>query len=198
MSTLPLQANFQGWVLPLQGIKAASTSLQDASQFLKKPTKKGLLVHIAVQSAVIDQNQCPIAIESLLQEFDGVFVTPAGLPPIKGHAHQTNLKGGTQPVCQRPYRYPYYQKIEIGKIVIELLEAGSIRNSQSPFATLVLLVRKTDGSWCICVDYRALNQATIKDKYPISVIDELLDELHGASLFSKLDLRSGYHQIILK
>ena len=172
--------------------------MQDASQFLKKPTKKGLLVHIAVQSAVIVQNQCPVAIESLLQEFDGVFVTPAGLPPIKGHAHQTNLKGGTQPVCQRPYRYPYYQKIEIGKIVIELLEAGSIRNSQSPFATLVLLVRKAYGSWCICVDYRALNQATIKDKYPISVIDELLDELHGASLFSKLDLRSGYHQIILK
>lgn len=140
----------------------------------------------------------PPQITQLLANFSHVFESSTILPPRRFHDHSIPLQPNTGPVSVWPYRYPYYQKYENGKIVQELLQSGLIRPSNSPFSSPILLVKKADGGWQFCVDYRALNNITIKDKCPIPVIDELLDELHSAKFYSKLDLRSRYHQIWVK
>jgi hypothetical protein len=99
------------------------------------------------------------------------------------------------PVNARPYHYSPQHKIEIEDQVQKLLQAGLITHSHSPFASPVLLVKKKDGSWRFCIDYRKLNDITIKNRFPMPVIEEILDELAGAQFFTKLDMRSGYHQV---
>lgn len=122
----------------------------------------------------------PEDICKLLQDYEVVFYEAKGLPPTRTWDHHIPLIPGAQPVDTRPYRYPHHQKDEIEKMVGEMLTAGIIRPNQSPFASPTLIVRKGDGTWQLCVDYRALNKLTMKDKFPIPIIDELLHELHGA------------------
>ncbi|XP_061343150.1 uncharacterized protein LOC133289269 [Gastrolobium bilobum] len=137
----------------------------------------------------------PQVIDALLSRFIMLFDSPSQLPPPRPTDHRIPLLEGSQAVNVRPYRYPYFQKKKIECVTSEMLAAGIVRDSTSPFSSPVLLVRKKDGSWHFCTDYRALNAITQRDRFPISTVDELIDELHGACCFSKLDLRSGYHQI---
>lgn len=136
-----------------------------------------------------------VEVKSMLDKYEDVFAMPTALPPKRSHDHKIPLIAGANPVNIRPYRHPPNQKDAIELMVKELLDAGVIRASHSPFSSPIVMVKKKDGSWRMCVDYRQLNKSTVKDKFPIPVIEELIDELQGAQVFSKLDLRSGYHQI---
>ncbi|GKD22104.1 putative mitochondrial protein [Tanacetum coccineum] len=133
--------------------------------------------------------------QTVIQEFEEVFSLLTVLPPNRSCDHKIPLLEGSQPVNVRPYRHPPTQKDAIEGMVQELLDTGVIRPSNSPFASPIMMVKKKDNTWRICVDYRPLNKQTIKDKFPIPIIEELIDELHGSQVFTKLDLRSGYHQI---
>lgn len=159
---------------------------------------QGYLCMISTLAEESAANYCGIPdaqIQPLLDKYQDIFSEPKELPPNRNHDHHIPLLQGSQPVNQRGYRVPYVQKLEIEKQVKEMLENGVIQVSTSPFASPVILVKKKDNTWRMCVDYRRLNDITIKNKYPIPIIDELLDELRGATWFTKLDLRSGYHQI---
>jgi hypothetical protein len=134
-------------------------------------------------------------IQSLLKEFQHLLEEPEGIPPSRDCDHKIPLKEGHSSVNVRPYRYAHCQKNEVERQVTEMLNTGLIRPSTSPFSSPILLVKKKDGSWRFCTDYRALNAVTIKDRFPIPTVDDMLDELHGAIFFTKLDLRAGYHQI---
>jgi len=131
----------------------------------------------------------------LLDAYADIFAEPHGLPPLRRQDHRIHLLPATAPVAVRLYQYPQLLKDELERQCDNMMQQGIIQESTSPFSSPVLLVEKRDLTWRFCVDYRALNDKTVKDKFLIPVVDELLDELKGARYFTKLDLRSGYHQV---
>ena len=112
--------------------------------------------------------------------------------------HNIELEIGTQPIKIQPYRHPKRIQDDIEDAIKELFELGLIRHSSIPYASPIVMVKKKDGTLRMCIDFRELNKKTMNNIYPIPRNDELIDELHGAKFFSKIELRSGYHQIRMR
>jgi hypothetical protein len=120
------------------------------------------------------------------------------MPPDRDIEFVIELKPGTAPIYKTPYRMATPELAELKEHIKELLEKGFIHPSSSPWGAPVIFVPKKDGTQRLCVDYRALNAVIIKNKYPLPRIDDLFDQLYGVCVFSKIDLRSGYHQLKIR
>lgn len=157
-----------------------------------------LSAHLLSLDGGQEQQQSPGLVQKLIEQFVEIFQESKGLPPSRGCDHAIELLLGSKPVNQQPYHYYYEQKNTIERMVRGMLEAQIVTTSTSHFASSIILIKKKDSTWRFYVDYRRLNDITVKNKYPIPVVEDLLDELHGPRFFSKIDLCSGYHQIRLK
>ena len=142
----------------------------------------------------------PSVVLDLLQEYEDVFPkeVPPGLPPKRGIEHQIDLVPGAPLPNRPPYRANPEETKEIQRQVEDLLNRGYVRESLSPCAVPILLVPKKDGTMRMCTDCRSINNITVRYRHPIPRLDDMLDELCGSTIFSKIDLRSGYHQIRMK
>jgi hypothetical protein len=197
---LTMKFDQEGHQYKFQGITIGSPEVTSSPRMenLLKKGHSGVISQLhAIQAT--ETPPVPQDLQALLSKHQMVFSTPQGLPPSRGvHDHSIPLVPGSLPPNIRPYRPPFSQKNEIEKMVQELLTVGVICPSTSPYSSHVVMVLKKEGSWRMCPDFRALNKLTIKDKFPIHVVDDLLDELSCAQFFTKLDLCSGYHQIRMK
>ena len=169
-----------------------------SSVHAEKCIRKGCQAYMVFFSIKVEVEEGIDQIE-VVNEFPEVFPKEMiGLPPDREVEFSIDLAPETEPISKAPYRMSPSELVELKRQIEELMEQGFIRPSVSPWGSPVLFVKKKDGSLRLCIDYRQLNKATIKNKYPLPRIDDLLDQLNGASVFSKIDLRSGYHQLRVK
>nr|GEZ67147.1 putative reverse transcriptase domain-containing protein [Tanacetum cinerariifolium] len=131
--------------------------------------------------------------ESYIERESREYRAKGCLPPARPVEFQIDLIPGVAPVARAPYRLAPSEMKELSEQLQELFDKGFIRPSSSPWGAPVLFVKKKDGSFRICIDYGELNKLTVKNRYPLPRIDDLFDQLQGSSIYSKIDLRSGYH-----
>jgi hypothetical protein len=138
--------------------------------------------------------------QKIVKEFSDIFPKslPDELPPKRKIDHAIDLMPGAEPPSRPIYRLTYKEMNELKNQLTELLKKGFIRPSVSPYGAPVLFVHKKDGTLRLCVDYRALNKITIKNRYPLPRVEDLTDRLTGAKYFTKIDLYSGYHQVRIR
>ncbi|GJY06718.1 reverse transcriptase domain-containing protein [Tanacetum coccineum] len=156
----------------------------------ERPEEK---VRLLMSVKVYERKQEEIVV---VRDFPEVFLDDlSGLPPIREIEFRIELIPRATPVAKSPYHLAPYELVELSGQLKKLQDKGFIRPSSSPYGALVLFVKKKDGSFRMCIDYRELNKLTDKNRYPLPRIDALFDQLQGSQFFSKIDLRSGYHQL---
>ena len=189
---IPNQSEFH-----IEGIKEASLSLISAMRAYRL-LRKGCHAYLAYvfnsKSELLELDRIRV-----VKEFPDVFPEDLPrLPPDREIEFSIDLLSGTTPISKAPYRMAPVELEELKRQLKELLDKGFIRPSVSPWGAPVLFVKKKDGTMRLCIDYRQLNRVTMKNKYPLPRIDDLFDQLQGAKVFSKIDLRSRYHQLKIK
>ena len=194
---------FKGREIKLENSKKEKSAQHLISAIqLKKAAQKGCKLYAVSVKPMVEVKEReklkePRDLAELLNEFQDIFPSelPKGLPPrrVVDHKIETDPK---ERIPTRPiYRLSFFELQELKQQLADMTEKGFIRPSVSPFGAPVLFVKKKDGSLRMCVDYRGLNKVTRKNSYPLPRIDDLFDQLQGARIFSKIDLRSGYHQV---
>ncbi|GKE63856.1 putative reverse transcriptase domain-containing protein, partial [Tanacetum coccineum] len=153
-------------------------------------------VHVPLKKRTLVVKERRLEDVPVIFEFPDVFLEDLpGLPPSRHVDFVIELVPGAAPVARALYRLAPSEMKELARQLQELSDKGFIRPSSSPWGAPVLFVKKKDGSFRMCIDYRKLNKLTIKNRYPLPRIDDLFDQLQGSSVYSKIDLRSGYHQL---
>jgi hypothetical protein len=178
-------------------IKLVSPLGEEVVAELVSPEPRKIGCH---QMAIDSKEADPLETMKVVSEFPNVFPKDLpGMPPErKVEFVAIELLPGTAPISKRAYRVSGLELVELKKQIDELSEKGYIRPSTSPWADPVLFVEKKDGTRRMCIDYRALNEVTIKNNYPLPRIEDLFDQLRGANVFSKIDLRLGYHHLRIR
>ncbi|KAJ0546937.1 putative nucleotidyltransferase, Ribonuclease H [Helianthus annuus] len=176
---------------PSGGLKLMSCT--NAQSYLRK----GYVAFLAHVTEEKGKNKC-IRDIPIVRDYPEVFPDELpGLPPLRQVEFHIDLVPNANPIAKAPYHLAPYEMQELSKQLQELSDKGFIRPSFSPWGAPVLFVKKKDGSFRMCIDYRELNKLTIKNRYPLPRIDDLFNQLQGATCFSKIDLRSGYHQLLV-
>lgn len=175
--------HYQDNMVHLQGIRPATVlgSPISSNQLQAMQRSDSVLYTIKLCATYLDKapdSDWPPEIQEMINQFSELFQEPKGLPPSRPGDHKIPLVNGPQPFWLRPYRFNPAQKDEVEKQITEMLQKGWIQFISSPFSSPILLVKKKTGNWRLCVDYRRLNALTIKNKYPLPIIDEILDELY--------------------
>ncbi|KAJ9514003.1 hypothetical protein QJQ45_021112 [Haematococcus lacustris] len=158
------------------------------------------IAHGAVLAALQETDVPPhvtVRLQALLDKYSSVFAEFTELPPDRGVGHSIKLKPNEPIPHSRPYKLSPIEQAELAKRIPEYIAKGWIEPSDSPYSSPLLFVEKNDGTLRMCVDFRALNKITVRDRFPLPLIDDLFDKLQGCTLFSSMDLQSGYHQILI-